>query len=74
MEGPRPGVEIGRLDALRDVLGDETVERILADVLDAPLVAVSSTEVRRRAAAGEPIDHLVPPPVARYIAEHGLYH
>jgi nicotinate-nucleotide adenylyltransferase len=70
---PRPGIEIGRLDALRDFLGDEAVERILDDVLDAPLVDVSSTEVRRRAAAGKPVDRLVHPAVARYIAEHGLY-
>lgn len=34
---------------------------------------VSATEVRRRVARGEPIDDLVPGPVARYIAEQGLY-
>lgn len=36
-------------------------------------VDVSSTEVRRRVAAGEPLDGLVPGPVADYIAQHGLY-
>jgi nicotinate-nucleotide adenylyltransferase len=34
---------------------------------------VSSTEVRRRVAAGEPIDGLVPPAVAAEIARLGLY-
>jgi nicotinate-nucleotide adenylyltransferase len=34
---------------------------------------VSSTEIRGRIARGEPIDGLVVPAVARYIAEHGLY-
>ncbi|HUR50455.1 MAG TPA: nicotinate-nucleotide adenylyltransferase [Acidimicrobiales bacterium] len=34
---------------------------------------VSSTEVRRRLDAGEPIDDLVPLPVMREIAERGLY-
>jgi nicotinate-nucleotide adenylyltransferase len=34
---------------------------------------VSSTEIRRRAAAGEPLNGLVPDAVARYIAEHHLY-
>ncbi len=34
---------------------------------------VSATEVRRRVARGEPIGGLVPAPVERYIAEHGLY-
>lgn len=34
---------------------------------------VSSTEVRRRVAAEEPYEHLVPPGVAKYIRSHGLY-
>lgn len=34
---------------------------------------VSSTGVRRRVAAGEPIDALVPPDVAAYVAAHRLY-
>ena len=38
-----------------------------------PAMAVSSTEIRSRVAAGQDILSLVPPAVARYIAEHGLY-
>jgi nicotinate-nucleotide adenylyltransferase len=34
---------------------------------------VSSSEIRERVRAGEPIDALVLPAVARYIAEHELY-
>ena len=34
---------------------------------------VSSTEIRARARRGEPLDGLVVPAVATYIAEHGLY-
>jgi nicotinic acid mononucleotide adenylyltransferase len=34
---------------------------------------VSSSEVRRRVADGEPIDDLVPPAVASLIEERGLY-
>jgi nicotinate-nucleotide adenylyltransferase len=34
---------------------------------------VSSSELRERVRRGEPIDGLVAPDVARYIAEHGLY-
>jgi nicotinate-nucleotide adenylyltransferase len=34
---------------------------------------VSSSEIRRRVAAGEPIDELVPPAVAREIERRGLY-
>ena len=39
-----------------------------------PMMAVSSTDVRRRAADGESLDALVPPGVARYIEDHRLYH
>jgi len=38
-----------------------------------PMMDVSSTEVRRRVAAGEPIADLVPDTVARYIGQHRLY-
>jgi nicotinate-nucleotide adenylyltransferase len=41
--------------------------------LTLPMMEVSSTEVRRRVAAGESIAGLVPEPVARYIESHGLY-
>jgi nicotinate-nucleotide adenylyltransferase len=42
-------------------------------LIDAATPAVSSTEVRRRLEAGEPIDDLVPAGVARHIARHHLY-
>ena len=38
-----------------------------------PMMDVSSTELRRRIAAGESIAGLVPESVARYIEHHGLY-
>ena len=38
-----------------------------------PTIPVSSTEIRRRVAAGESIDDLVPPRVSRYIQRNGLY-
>lgn len=41
--------------------------------LPLPAMAVSATDIRARAAAGQPIDTLVPLAVARYIAQHRLY-
>jgi nicotinate-nucleotide adenylyltransferase len=41
--------------------------------LDAPLLDVSSSLARDRAAAGEPLDDVVGAGVAGYIAEQGLY-
>jgi nicotinate-nucleotide adenylyltransferase len=43
------------------------------NVVVIPLVDASSTEVRRRVRAGEPIDDLVPDKVAEYIRAHRLY-
>lgn len=41
--------------------------------INLPPIVVSSTEVRSLAGRGHPIDHLVPPAVASYIADHQLY-
>lgn len=38
-----------------------------------PPMSVSASEIRARAARGEHVSHLVPPGVANYIAENGLY-
>lgn len=41
--------------------------------LELALMPHSATDIRRRVAAGQPIDGLVAPPVAGYIANHHLY-
>ena len=38
-----------------------------------PPIEISSTEVRRAAAAGKSLAGMVPPAVEAYIREHGLY-
>jgi nicotinate-nucleotide adenylyltransferase len=40
---------------------------------DNPTIPISSTAIRGRLAAGEPVDDLVPPRVSRYIQQNGLY-
>lgn len=62
---PRPGFDAG---ALRPGEGWPRVH--LADL---PEVDASSTEVRRRVREGLPVDDLVPPVIAAYIEEQGLY-
>ena len=42
-------------------------------VIDGPQVAVSASDIRRRAAAGDPLTDLVPPGVAEAIAADALY-
>ena len=41
--------------------------------LEVPALAISSTDCRARARAGEPVWYLVPDGVVQYIAKHGLY-
>ncbi|HNU10274.1 MAG TPA: nicotinate-nucleotide adenylyltransferase [Rubrivivax sp.] len=60
----RPGVEPG---------ADPQVLQHRWHRLPLPPLAISSTAIRARVAAGEPIDDLVPPEVARYIDRQGLY-
>ena len=57
-----PLVDEGRLDSIR--------QGMIADVVVAP---VSSSEVRRRLAAGEQVDGMLAPAVADYIRQHRLY-
>ena len=65
----RPGFPRGRLEP---VLGEvEHPERVLFFEIEPNPAA--SRDVRALAAAGEPLDGLVPPEVARLIQERGLY-
>jgi nicotinate-nucleotide adenylyltransferase len=47
--------------------------RTKIDFLNMPPAQISSSEARRRAARGEPLEELVGEAIARYIARHGLY-
>ena len=51
----------------------EPFHKLKKNVVEAPLIDISSTEIRRRVARGEPIDGLTPPEVVDYIHAHGLY-
>jgi len=65
----RPGVP-GPSDADLHAAGIDPNRATLCDTRTPELDA---TEIRRRAAAGEPLEGLVPPAVAEYIEAHGLY-
>ena len=56
------GIKLGRLKG---------VERVR--FLDMPLIEISSSSIRRRAAAGQPVRYLVPDKVAAHIESNGLY-
>jgi nicotinate-nucleotide adenylyltransferase len=52
---------------------DPAVRRHRHQVVPLPMQDIAATDIRARVAAGLPIDHLVPPGVARYIDLQGLY-
>lgn len=47
--------------------------RLKANVVATPLVDIRASEIRRRVAAGLPIDYFTPAPVVEYIRDKGLY-
>ena len=70
----RPGIT---LDSLRERVPSAFSRRPSATtrviLVEAATPDISSTDIRRRVRAGEPLDGLVPDPVAAYIRQHRLY-
>jgi nicotinate-nucleotide adenylyltransferase len=72
-----------RVDELRELVTLAIVDRDDASLTDpegwrvvrvtVPRMQLSSTDLRRRVAAGEPIDFLVPMPAVRVLRAYGLY-
>jgi nicotinate-nucleotide adenylyltransferase len=80
---PQHILDLARLAvARRDDVGEEAVREAEQQLpglagrvvwLSMPVLAVSASEIRERVRRGEPIADLVPPAVAAYIRERGLY-
>ncbi len=68
--GPRPGAPPPDRSVLEDRFG-AAAQRI--HILTGPALDVSSTEIRRRVAAGHAIRYLVPRGIEELIVERGLY-
>lgn len=65
----RPGVsvDITALETHLPALGT------YVDLIDAPMLEISATDIRRRVVAGQSIRYYVPEPVRQYIEAQGLY-
>jgi nicotinate-nucleotide adenylyltransferase len=66
----RPGVPPAIPRAVSDRVGRH-VDRIHLQRM--PELDISSTDLRRRFASGEPVRYLLPEAVERYVRDHGLY-
>ena len=62
----RPGYEMD-LSTLKDIPSDRVT------IVEIPALAISSTDCRKRTAAGEPVWYLVPDGVVQYIKKYALY-
>lgn len=69
----RPGVPLPELALVRSILDAEVVERLERNVVESPLVGISSSLIRARIAAGQSVRYLVPRAVECFIETHGLY-
>ncbi|UCF00297.1 MAG: nicotinate (nicotinamide) nucleotide adenylyltransferase [Planctomycetota bacterium] len=55
------------------IWGSDCVEKLQRNVIQTPLIDISSTEIRNRLAAGLDVSDKLTPRVADYIHKHGLY-
>jgi nicotinate-nucleotide adenylyltransferase len=69
----RGGCDPPSFDKYVSVWGTERVRKLRANVIETPLIDVSSTQIRERLAAGEDVSNMLHPEVAAYIHARGLY-
>lgn len=69
----RAGYPAPRFDRFRGVFNPAHIEMLERNVVETPLVDVSSTAIRQRLAAGDACADVLPQPVVRYIVRHQLY-
>src|SRR5665647_364285 len=76
LRAERPGADlffISGADAIEHTLSTAGIPEGAVSTLEVPALAISSTDCRARARAGEPVWYLVPDGVVQYIAKHQLY-
>jgi len=69
----RAGCEPPNFGRFEAVWGRRRVEKLQRNVIQTPLVDISSTEIRDKIAAGHEVTDVLHPAVADYIRKHGLY-
>ena len=55
------------------IWGSGRVEKLQRNIIQTPLIDISSTEIRNRLASERDVTEMLHPPVADYVRKHGLY-
>jgi len=69
----RAGCKMPDFSKYKNIWGPERVEKLKRNVIQTPLVDISSTEIRKRLAKGGDVTSMLHPAVADYIRKHNLY-
>ncbi len=69
----RAGCEPPDFTKFEAMWGRRRVDKLRQNIVQTPLVDVSSTEIRKRLAEGQDVTRMLHPAVSDYISQHGLY-
>lgn len=69
----RGGYQKPDFDRLRGRLNPEHIAGLKKNMLDTPLIEISSTEIRKKIAEGQDVSLLLPPAVLDYVKRRKLY-
>jgi len=69
----RAGCKPPDFTKFRAIWGPQRVRKLSQNIIQTPLVDISSTQIRNRLAAGKDVTGMLHPAVADYIRKHGLY-
>jgi len=69
----RAGFSLPDFSNFKNLLGTERIKKLQRNIIKTPLIDISSTEIRKRLAAGQNVSNMLTLAVASYIYEKGLY-
>jgi len=69
----RAGFKRPDFSGFKPIWGEQKIEKLQRNIVETPLIDISSTEIRKRLSTGREVSGMVCPKVLQYIREHGLY-
>jgi len=69
----RAGFKTPDFSRFKAIWGQKRIEKLQQNIIQTPLVDISSTEIRNRLVSGLDVNDMLHPDVADYIEEHNLY-